>query len=167
MSEETNKEIETKEEMAGRVYEIGYQLVSTLSEEEVPREVTVIKDVLEKLGAQVVSEEFPRLKPLAYSMRKYIAGKYQTFSSAYFGWIKFEAEPQAALALKKAADANEKILRYLIIKTVRENTMTVPRAPRMEAPKREWKEASAAPAVPSVPISEVDLDKSIEKLIAE
>ncbi len=77
------------------------------------------------------------------------------YDTAYFGWIKFEAAPEAALEIKKAMDANEKVLRYLLIKTARENTLygdkVLPQEKAAEvkadAPKDVAAPEAAAPAV--------------------
>ncbi|MDO8521169.1 MAG: 30S ribosomal protein S6 [bacterium] len=156
---------ELKEEgKEARIYEVGYLIVPTVTEEELPREVTALKDVLEKEKAAVIAEEFPKLRALAYEMQKRSAGAYQNHTSAYFGWVKFEGTAESIRAIEQAFKQNEKVLRYLLIKTVRENTMSAGRPPR--APRVERKEAPKD-AAPSAPVSEVELDKSIEKLIAE
>ena len=57
------------------------------------------------------------------------------------------------------------ILRFVLIKTVRESTLSVPRAPRADV----WRERPLAPktATASVVVSETELEKSLEKIIAE
>ncbi len=156
------KEVE-KGEKENRIYEIGYHIVSSVTEEELPREVTSLKDILDKEKAGIISVEFPRLRPLAYSMQKRVSGGYQTYTNGYFGWIKFETTPESALRIDESLKKNEKVLRYLLIKTVREQTLTAGR-PRTD--RRERKEVPKD-VPPSAPVSETELDKSIEKLIAE
>ena len=152
-----------EEEKESRIYEFGYLIVPTVSEEELPREVTALKDVLDKGKAVIISEEFPRIRPLAYPMQKRVAGGYEKHLNGYFGWVKFESSAANTLRFMEEWKKHEKILRSILIKTVREQTMTLGR-PRAE--RRERKEAPKdAPA--SAPISEVELDKSLEKLIAE
>lgn len=160
-----SKEVGREEEKENRIYEVGYLLLPTLAAEDVPREVTAIKDLLEKAGAAVISEEFPKFRALAYGMRKQIGGAIQSFTSAYFGWVKFETEAEKAKEIEAELKRNPNLLRFLLIKTVREETRSVPRAPRPDArPKRE---APAVGVPVSTPVSEAELDKSIEKLIAE
>lgn len=157
-----------KEEKEGagesRIYEIGYLVVPTVSEEELPREVTALKDMLDKEKAVIIAEEFPKLRPLAYPMQKRIVGGYQKHLNGYFGWVKFEVPTGSAKTIEQELKRNEKLLRYILIKTVREHTLTQGRPVRTF--RTEKKEAPKdAPA--SAPVSEVELDKSIEKLIAE
>lgn len=152
-----------EEQKEARIYEVGYLVVPSVSEEELPREVTALKDVLEKEKAAMISEEFPKLRPLAYAMQKRTGGEYRTYQNAYFGWVKFEVSAESAKRIDQAFKQNEKVLRYILVKTVREQTVTLGR-PRVTRPER--KEAPKdAPA--SAPVSEVELNKSIEKLIAE
>lgn len=161
----TNETMEDGDVAPVLVYEAGYFLVPTLSEEEVPREVTAIKDILEKEKLAVISEEFPKFRALAYTIRTRIGEKYQTFSNGYFGWIKFEATKDSVKRIEDVLKHNLKIFRFLLIKTVREQTMVLPRPPRVDFQKVR-KEAPKETS-PSVPISEVELDKSLEKIIAE
>lgn len=161
--EESEKKESKEEVRENRIYEVGYLIVSTVSEEALPREVTALKDALDKEKAIIISEEFPKQKPLAYPMQKRVGEGYETHTSGYFGWVKFECTPESALRIEQEFKRNERVLRYLLIKTVREQTLTSGR-PRVD--RRERKEAPKdAPA--SAPVSEIELDKSLEKLIAE
>ena len=101
-------------------------------------------------------------------MTKSVADVKKKFTSAYFGWIKFETKSELMPAIKKAVDGNPNVLRYLLIKTVRENTLFTPKlnirttvekeAPKVKKPiKTEEKKAT----------SMEDIDKSIEELVAE
>lgn len=154
---------EKEEEKENRIYEVGYFLVATISEAELPREVTSLKDALDKENAVIIAEEFPKLRPLAYPMQKRVGEGYQTHMGGYFGWVKFESTPESALRIEQEFKRSERVLRYIFIKTVREQTLTAGR-PRID--RRERKEAPKdAPA--SSPVSETELDKSLEKLIAE
>ncbi len=147
-----------------RVYEVGYHMLPTLSVEDVPREVTVLKDLLEKEGAVVLAEEFPKLRPLTYEISRLSAGAYQKYTSAYFGWIKLEATPEAAKKIEVGLKTMGNILRFLFIKTIREHTLA-PRMPRVDA-RKERKEIPKEVA-PSAPVSETELDQSLQKIIAE
>ena len=155
----------TEERDDARIYEVGYLIVPTVPEERLGAEVTALKDILDRAKAIVISEEFPKMTNLAYAIRKAVAGKYHRFNTGYFGWIKFEVDAESAPAIDKELEKGENLLRYLLIKTARENTMSpksfMPKGDRALAPKREVKKEDA------VPVSEVELEKSIEKLITE
>ena len=163
MSEEGQEE----KEKVMRVYEIGYHIVSSVSEDTVGAEVTALKDVLAKEGASVIAEAFPRPRPLAYPLSKIVSGKRVDFTNAYFGWLKFEALANAVKTIENTLKKDEKILRFILFKTVRESTLAAPRAPRASIPK-------APPVIPRAPaapvhtvVSETELQKSLEKIISE
>ena len=167
MSEEKN--IGTEADISERqIYEIGFQIVPSVPEEKLGAQFSELKETIEKNGGSIISEETPKLKQLAYEMRKETAGKYQKYNTAYFGWVKFEVLPEGSLKIGEAFKTNGSTLRHLLIKTVRENTMTVPRIPfyrRTEAPKVEDKKDEKP--VEKAEVSEAELDKAIDAAIAE
>jgi ribosomal protein S6 len=146
---------------AGTVYEVGFHIVPTVSPENLPKEVDAIKAVLGGVGATVISEEFPKLRSLAYQMVKAIGPVRHRFDTAYFGWIKFRAMPETAAEVKKAMDGNEKVLRYILIKTVEENTLYGPKILGEE--KKAAMKGDEAPT--AAPASQEEIDKSIDKLV--
>lgn len=123
-----------KEDMLVKVYELGYHLIPTLAEEEVPQYVNKIKDALDSYGAVVISEEAPKKMDLAYTMYPSVSNKKQKYAKAYFGWIKFEVDTESAHEFKKWIEGMDEVFRSLLIVTVRENTM----APKklFSAPKK-------------------------------
>jgi ribosomal protein S6 len=116
--------METENKKEGlKVYEIGYHIVPSIPEEKVPAEADAIKALLAKYKAELIAEEAPKLKPLAYQMVKNAGIVRGKFNDAYFGWVKFETGAEEIVKIKEAFDANDHMLRYLLITTVRENTM--------------------------------------------
>ncbi|MEI6420213.1 MAG: 30S ribosomal protein S6 [bacterium] len=147
-----------------QVYEVGYHIVSSIPEENVPAQVSAIKDLLSK--TEIVAEEAPKLMDLAYAIDKQIGGLRRKFDKAYFGWIKFETSPEEAVVLNKKLSAMENVLRFLLIKTVKENTLYGAKLLAEEvakkkavAKKEEVKEKGVASAE--------EIDKSIDELIKE
>lgn len=144
------------------VYEVGYLMVPTIAEENLGGEVTVFKDMFTENGAIFISDEYPKLIELAYEMSRSIENKKQKFSYGYFGWVKFECTTDQAKIIKDILDKNEKLIRFLMIKTVRENTMSVKRSykegnrNRRSAIKTKEEEA---------PINEETIDKEIDALV--
>lgn len=156
------------EKTDNKVYEIGFLVVPSVSEDKIGAEYSSLKDILEKHKAVVISEEAPRMRALTYEMRKETAGKYQKYTQAYFGWIKFEVIPEAVTKIEAGFKKQPSILRYLLVKTVRENTMTSPKVPsyrRTEVPKFE--EKKDVPEGEKKVVSESELDKAIDAVIAE
>ena len=95
-------------------------------------------------------------------MSRSINNKKQKFSYGYFGWVKFECSTEQAKIIKDILDKNEKLVRYLMIKTVRENTMSVKRAyGKQDGVKRR----PAPKAEEALPINEEVIDKEIDALV--
>ncbi|MHB1316551.1 MAG: 30S ribosomal protein S6 [Minisyncoccota bacterium] len=106
-----------------KIYELGYILVPSLPDEKIVDEVSSLKNLIVKNGGEVVSSEDPILIDLAYSMTKVVSTDRQKYGRGYFGWIKFEGETDSLAEIKKVLDLSATVLRYLIVKTVRENTL--------------------------------------------
>ncbi len=117
-----DKEVNTKEGTS-TIYEVSYLLLPTLSEEQVPGKVAELKEALVSFGAEVISTENPVLIDLAYSMTKVMQITRHKADQGYFGWIKFEMGSENIEKVKKTFDNHLEVLRYLIVKTVRENTL--------------------------------------------
>lgn len=144
------------------VYEVGYIMVPTIAEESLGEEVTLFKDMFTENGAVFISDEYPKLIELAYEMTRSINNKKQKFSYGYFGWVKFECSTSQAKIIKDILDKNEKLVRYLMIKTVRENTMSVKRSyGKQEGIKRR----SVQKIEETAPINEEVIDKEIDALV--
>lgn len=154
--------MDTQTKEGNRVYEIGYLLVSSIPEEKVAGEVQKIKDLVSENGGELIAEGAPVLRPLSYSIVKAEGGSRKKYDSAHFGWVKFEIPTGTLLNVKKGMDTNSGVLRYLLINTVRENTMVQKQA----APKaaRLPKEAENAP---KKGMSEEEIDKTIDELVVE
>jgi len=144
------------------VYEVGYVMVPTVAEENLGGEVTTFKDTLSEMGATFISDEYPKMMELAYEMSRSIANKKQKFSYGYFGWVKFECSTSAARVIKDMLDKNEKLVRYLMIKTVRESTMS-PKRPygKTDGAKRRTTKSEEVTG----PINEETIDKEIDALV--
>lgn len=138
------------------IYEIGFHLAPTIAEENVSSEVTKIRASIESLGGIFISEEFPKMRPLAYTLSKKIGATKHNFDRAYFGWIKFELTPEKINEFKAAADGNDHIIRSLIITTTRETPVAYSKLAGVKAPAKEGEDK---------PVSPEDLDKSIDKLV--
>lgn len=150
------------------VYEVSYLLLPSLALEQVPLEVTSIKEVISSRGGAVISDEDPILIDLAYPMTKVVQTLRHKATTGYFGWIKFEMTSGGIEAVKKALDANDKILRYLIIKTVRENTLLLGKMKleKEEKSRREDEEGEIVTDEVAKDVApEEEIDKSIDDLV--
>ncbi len=151
---------------AERVYELGYLLVPTISEEEVPAAFGNLKDLVISLGGAPVSEEMPKLIPLSYMMTKVVSNVRHKFDTGYFGWIKFTMATEAVLELKKKLDLDSNLIRFLILKTVKENTIASKRFIRPDMHKRPRTQKTDSGEV-ATPINKEEIDKENEAMVAQ
>jgi ribosomal protein S6 len=155
---EENTQIEGGE---GSVYEFGFLLSPDIMEEKLPEAFGALKEAIEAKGARALSEEFPKLIALAYTMEKTVNNKIQRYKEGYFGWIKFELEPAAVGALEAMLRLRGDLVRYLLIKTVRENTIAAKRGfGARRRPKSGTNDEKAAPEM-----SKEEIDREIEALV--
>lgn len=157
---DNNQELERS---VPRIYEVGYCVIPTVPEANLHQEVTAIKDILLKEGANVISEEFPKIRTLFYPIRGK-GGHAPFFTNCYFGWVKFEVGREHISRIEVALRLLPCLLRFIVVKTVRENTLLHTHRARQEfrrAPSVAPKDAPASPAV-----SEQELEKSLKKIIA-
>lgn len=143
-----------------RIYELGYLLLPTVLEDKIQDEVSLIRDLIVENQAAVISEDAPKSRTLSYEMSKTISNKIIRFNSAHFGWIKFEAYPATNITIKDKLDKNNNILRFIIVKTVKEDILAkkpiVNKKPlRKPALEKKTKET----------VSEEEMDKTIEELV--
>src|SRR6266567_2661464 len=87
------------------VYEIGYLVASSITEDKIPAEADAVKGILTKAGASIIADEMPHWQDLAYTMRrKTVSGSYEKYDAAYFGWVKFELGSDIIEAVKKSVE---------------------------------------------------------------
>ena len=99
-----------------KAYEIGFWLSPLLTPEQATLAVEeTFKTPLKQTGGQVLTEAAPKLMPLAYRVRRAIDNKNQSFAEAYFGWLRFKAAPETAVALSAAVRRSDRWLRSLVV----------------------------------------------------
>jgi len=149
------------------VYEVSYLLLPSLAIEQVPGEVENIKNSIKSAGGEVVSGEEPILIDLAYTMTKVVQTNRYKCDNAYFGWTKFELTPEGIEEVKKTLDLNDNILRYLLIKTVKDNTLINGKMmlKKEESKKDYLVEEGVVGESTEDSSSEEEIDKSIEDLV--
>src|SRR5207249_3569623 len=136
--------------------------------EQVQAKADSLKESIVAFGGIVVSDEYPVLIDLTYSMTKVVGTARHKVNSGYFGWIKFEITREGIEKVKKTFDSKDEVLRFLIIKTVKENTLL---NGKMIFKKEERAKKEADDIVEEVhdePVKErasEDLDKSIDDLV--
>lgn len=152
---------EQTKDAENRLYELGYVLISAIPEDKVASEVTKIKDAITERGCSVEASADPSLRDLAYPMSLSKEHKKTTYTAGYFGWVVFDGEPEAAVAIDDMMKKSETVLRYLLIKRP---PLSVNAAVRTFAPgvgaRKDAKKAKED-------VNEEELDKTIEELVEE
>ncbi len=112
-----------------RVYEISFIFDNKLDESAALEKSNAIKQSIATLGGSFISEEAPYMRELAYEMIRVVNNVNVRFNEGYFGWIKFELPADKVKELEKGLKLDEQLVRFLIVTTVRENTVYTKRAP--------------------------------------
>jgi ribosomal protein S6 len=149
------------------VYEVSYLLLPSLAQEQVPAKADAIQNIVTSAGGAVISGENPVLIDLAYPMVKVISTVRHKVVSGYFGWLKFELSAEGIEKVKKALDANDDVVRYLIIRTVRENTLLTGKMKLQKEERVRREEDGASPDAPAekAEVNPEEVDKSIDDLV--
>ena len=152
-----------------RVYEVGYHIVPTVKEEDLDTVVGTMRNVITKAGGSFIAEGAPVSTKLAYPMEAREGDRNVEYDRAYFGWIKFEATLGVAEDLDETLKRDKAILRFIVFRTVREETRARIKAPTLREVKRTdtIKAPQRRPEESAAPISEEDLDKAIDTLTTE
>ena len=116
-----------------RVYEISFIFDNKLDEGAALEKSNAIKQSIATLGGSFISEETPYMRELAYEMTRVVNNVNVRFNEGYFGWIKFELDGAKVKELEKSIKLDEEVVRYLVVKTIRENTVYTKRAPVIKA----------------------------------
>ncbi|MES2007063.1 MAG: 30S ribosomal protein S6 [Patescibacteria group bacterium] len=149
------------------VYELAFHIVPQIPEDGVGAVVEKLHKLIGK--AEVVTEQVPAKMTLSYTIERADSGKREKFDTAYFGWIKFVTERSEIQGIEQGVRAMSEVLRYLLVETVRENTMEQPRRAAVFTSDRlegQTIEKPVAPVEKSAEVSEEELNKSLEGLIS-
>lgn len=106
-----------------RIYEIGYLLSPAVRDENLSAALDTIKDAVTAASGTILSEGEPEFIDLAYEMTRVIENKNIRFTQGYFGWVKFSIEAIKLPEIKEKLEADINIIRFLLLKTVEENTV--------------------------------------------
>lgn len=161
--------MENMTEKLARIYEVGYHISPAAKEDDVEKIVGGIRSAIEKAGGSFIAEGAPSLARLAYLISSREGGKRVENDRAHFGWIKFETDAAAARSLEEMLKEDEKIMRFIVFRTVREDTRAKMKAPTL----REVKRTDTIRATPrrieeqSGPVSEEELEKALQDITAE
>jgi ribosomal protein S6 len=153
------------------VYELGYHIIPATQDGDVESVVARLRASIEKAEGVFVSEGAPQKVMLAYPMAVWNNGKWTKYSEAHFGWIKFELSPNHINEIDTLCKEDKEVLRFLIHKTVREDTRVNVRQFVLKEVKRTdtIKSNINKPEVSEAKeeVSEEKLEKAIEELVTE
>ncbi len=122
MSETKNINSQEKDKELFEVYELGYHILPTVAESDLENKINEIRGLITSMGGEFIMEGEPELLDLAYTMIVPKGGHNEKYDKAYFGWIKFEAPKSALPEFQKELKLNSNILRFILFKTVAEDT---------------------------------------------
>ncbi len=165
MSETKNINSQERDPELYDVYELGYHILPTVAETELENKVNEIRELIKGKGGEFIMEGEVQLIDLAYTMIVPRGGHNDKYDKAYFGWIKFEAPREAIPNLQADLKESKDILRFILFKTVREDTRSQIKATELKEIKvdgtiktKTEDEANAGT------VSEESLDKAIEEI---
>lgn len=149
-----------------KVYEIGYLFMPAIAEEEVPAIYGNLKELIFSLGGKLISDEIPIMINLAYTMRKTVQNVKNKYDTAYFGWVKFFMDANMISDLKKKLDLDTNIIRFLIMKTVKENTIAAKRFAHKDISRKRPMVKKTGENGEAIPINKEEIDKEIDAMVA-
>lgn len=160
----TQANTETSAE-ARPIYEVGFHIAPTVTEDGVPAVVDKIRAAIGD-SAEFISESFPQKMALAYTIERSFAGKREKSSEAYFGWIKFALEREAVQELQEKLRSIRDILRFILVETVREDVSQQPRRATFASDRLEGETLKKPANAPekTVAVSDEEINKSLESL---
>ncbi len=133
-----------------KIYEVSFIFDNKMDEAKAVKKAEDLKLSIATFGGSFISEEVPYMRELAYEMIRVQNNVNVRFTTGYFGWIKFELSAEAVKSFEKSLQTDEEIVRALVIRTVRENTVFTKRQPAI---KQEVLEAQ---------LNEANIDTTLE-----
>jgi len=124
----------------GQTYELGFLALSTLSAKDVEALQTTLTETVGSVGGQVASHGDVHFIDLAYEMVKKVGSKNTRHDQAYFSWIKFTIEAASVNALDAQIKKQDSVLRYILLKTDSDDSLTDVFSAELEEGEEEVKE---------------------------
>jgi ribosomal protein S6 len=155
-------EVIKMEKSENGVYELGFILVPSITEEKLPEVFGTLKGIMQDMGAVIFAEEAPKMTTLSYTMEKTINNKIERFKDGFFGWLKFELIAGDVSKLDAKMRLRDDVIRHLLISTVHENTIASKRSPS----RRHGKDGVADEKSGAPEMSKEEIDREIEALVS-
>ncbi|MEK7636236.1 MAG: 30S ribosomal protein S6 [Patescibacteria group bacterium] len=145
-------------------YEITYLLNPGLSQEDAVLCVGKITQAIEKSGGNIIHIEEPKKRKFAYFVKKHGYG--------YFGYSSFNLEEASMNTLKRCADEEKDIIRFMIVsalkinKNVRERPLPRHLMGRNErALQQQKKYTQRKKEEPKQPVDIEAIDKKLDEIL--
>ena len=132
------------------MYEMAYYLTPLILGDKIDDETNALRLLIESQKGVITYEDRPKMKDLSYPINK--------LEKAYFGLIKFIANPEALTPLEESIKKSGKIIRFLITCAKKAEKKAV--KPRNSHYKQVSKEEKSGVKVE-------EIDKKIEELIGD
>jgi len=114
------------------LYECAYILDGKLTDEKAVEVAASLRGIVEKKNSILVEETQPKSRKLAYTIEKNSAG--------FFGWIKFLAQSSDIIDIEKEIKRISEVIRFLIVRSFREELMEQRTKTRKKVVTEEEKE---------------------------
>ena len=154
------------------VYEVGYHLLPGTGGSATDQDISKFRDIITKAGGALITEGTPQKTTLAYPMAVWSNGVWTKHNETYFGWLKFEMSPGSIAQVEQALKEDKAIVRFLVIKTVKEDMRANVRQFVLKEVKRGDSIRSTVKKVATSEskgekVSDQKLDEVIEEMTAE
>lgn len=116
MAETTMPAAEANVTVEHNSYELAFHVLPTVAEGEVAEIADAIKAEITTHEGVIGEGETPARIELAYSIEKYLEGKYRKFNSAYFGWVRFTAPASSIEEINEFLSSHQSVLRHMVLK---------------------------------------------------
>jgi ribosomal protein S6 len=117
MTEEATQQDQYTDETS-RLYELGFHLIPSIADDKLEQETSALRQLIEQYAGEITEEHAPTHMQLAYAMEHRTQHGRATYETAYFGWIKFEMQPERVEEMQEELRENTSILRFIVVKTV-------------------------------------------------
>ncbi len=159
------KEIESI--VDSRVYEVSYFFDNKIEESAALNKGASLKQSIATLGGSFISEEAPYMREMAYEMIRVVNNVNIRFNEGYFGWIKFDLTADKVKVFEKSLKDDEEVVRYIIVKTVAENTVFTKRVPVIKAETLPDLIGEGAVTLAEEAVVEVPVEVPVEETVVE
>ena|SRR3989344_5122618 len=142
-----------------KLYEFGFLLDPAVAEEAVSVEIAKLSQLVESHGGKIEVSGTPVLRTLAYTVEIARSGKRHKYDQAHFSWLKFHLFPSQIEILNTEIGKMTTVIRHILL-----HGTLAPTTPALR--RYVKKEGVAVPEGEVVKVSEAEIDKEVDALIA-